>query len=109
MEALLTEENTNLKAHVNSFSKEVTQLTKDNAQLKEKASLVIDLERQLQDLDTDLQKEKELNKALTDASEDAFKEQYYLERERSETLVKQLRQMETECKTSSDNELHLTD
>jgi len=66
MEALLTEENQNLKAHVNSFSKEVTLLTKDNMQLKEKAQLVIELERQLQDLEGDLQKEKKLNAALSE-------------------------------------------
>jgi hypothetical protein len=51
---------------VNSFSKEVTLLTKDNMQLKEKAQLAIELERQLQDLEGDLQKEKKLNAALSE-------------------------------------------
>jgi hypothetical protein len=32
-----------------------------------------------------------------------------MERERSTSLIEQLRQMEIECKASSDNELKLTD
>lgn len=70
MESLQQEEVQQLKMHVHNFSKENTQLTKDNGALKEKAQMYDLLEQRMQDLQSSLAKEKELNEALTQAQED---------------------------------------
>jgi len=53
--------------HVNNFSKENTQLVKDNALLGQKAQRLDHLEQRCTDLQNSLTKEKELNQALTKA------------------------------------------
>ena len=55
--------------HVNNFSKENTQLVKDNALLGQKAQRLDHLEQRCTDLQNSLTKEKELNQALTKAQE----------------------------------------